>query len=125
MQSHINRRAILAGAASLPATALPALPALAEPDPIFAVLKRHLEGEAIRTRAWDSEDEERLMDAAWEKLDYEGLFVTTAPTTLAGLRAVIEFALTDRSRYLQDAFEDVGDAFLENVLECLENLAAA
>lgn len=40
-----SRRAILVGAASLPALAIPALATQAEPDPIFAMIERHREAE--------------------------------------------------------------------------------
>ena len=40
MPARTTRRAILAGAAAVPALSLPAL-AVGEPDPIFAAIERH------------------------------------------------------------------------------------
>jgi len=45
MSTEVNPRAILAGAAALPATALPAV---AEPDPVFAAIEAHRRAHAAR-----------------------------------------------------------------------------
>jgi hypothetical protein len=50
---------------------------------------------------WD-EARQRALDAASDRLDFEGVFCTTAPTTVDGLRAVVEYALTDQSCFLKD-----------------------
>jgi hypothetical protein len=47
-----------------------------------------------------------------------------APTTVGGQRAVVEYALTDESCFLKDAAEERLDAFLRNILKCLDRVAA-
>jgi len=41
MTTTTSRRAVLAGAATMPALAVPAIATAAEPDPIFAAIERH------------------------------------------------------------------------------------
>ena len=41
-----------------------------------------------------------------------------------GLRAVVEYALTDESCFLKDAAEERLDEFLRNILKCLDRVAA-
>jgi hypothetical protein len=104
----MNRRAILAGAAALPATALPAI--ATEPDPIFAVIRAYDQtwtalgvqcnnepqdagGRPLfRTDEYDAWECER--DALHEKLDALGL-LGTIPTTLAGVRALVQYVTTE------------------------------
>jgi hypothetical protein len=68
---------------------------------------------------WD-EARQRALDAASDRLDYEGVFCRTAPTTVDGLRAVVQYALTDESCFLKDAAEERLDEFLDNILKCLD-----
>ena len=75
------------------------------------------------TSPWD-EARQRALDAASDRLDFEGVFCTTAPTTVEGLRAVVEYALTDESCFLKDAAEERLDEFLRNILKCLDQVAA-
>jgi len=44
--------------------------------------------------------------ATCDRLNYEGLFCTTAPTTVDGLRAVVEYARADLSCWLKDNAEE-------------------
>jgi hypothetical protein len=111
---NLSRRAILAGAASVPALAVPiivataapivatatepvAIPSLIpaariEPDPIFAIIEAvRATGNAINTSTTDA-DWDDLSDA-WQNAQSE--FRETAPTTRDGLIAYLEFALSD------------------------------
>jgi hypothetical protein len=62
--SKTSRRAVLAGAATLPALAVPALAAGQDPDPIYAAIHAHTEAIAEWLLAIDrrNEIESRLMD---------------------------------------------------------------
>jgi hypothetical protein len=62
--------------------------------------------------------------ATCDRLNYEGLFCTTAPTTVDGLRAVVEYARADLSCWLKDNAEERLDEFLDNVLKCLDRVTA-
>jgi hypothetical protein len=55
---NLSRRAILAGAASVPALALPAVAASAstDPDPIFAAIERWKELDAVEQAAFEARD---------------------------------------------------------------------
>jgi hypothetical protein len=55
---NLSRRAILAGAASVPALALPAVGASAstDPDPIFAAIERWKELDAVEQAAFEARD---------------------------------------------------------------------
>jgi hypothetical protein len=100
---NLSRRAILAGAASVPVLALPAVAksASADPDPIFAAIEAH-------RRAWVDLDPCSELDEmaskgneeAAQRLDrlHQGLNHATeqlldiAPTTIAGVAAVLAYA---------------------------------
>jgi hypothetical protein len=89
----INRRAILAGAASAP-VAMPAA-ALPMPDPIYAAIEEHRRAHAAAgalldaaTDDWESEAD-AAMDAYWAAAD--ALFDTN-PTTVAGVAALLRYA---------------------------------
>ena len=91
-----RRRAALGLFASLPALAI--LPAVAiasgiEPDPIFAAIDRHKEANRIWNEIDDDLDE--TADAAAAVIEGDALadFLSTAPLTVAGIRAGIEYAI--------------------------------
>jgi hypothetical protein len=143
MSAHdVNRRAILAGAAAtLPATALPAI--ATEPDPIFAVIRAYDEvwtalgvvcsnepqdarGRPLfDTEAYDAWECEK--DAISERLDALGL-LGTIPTTLAGVRALVEYAKT-KDFDLENLLEDDGPHGLEalstTIVAAIDRIAAA
>jgi hypothetical protein len=99
-KSTLTRRALVASAAAVPAAAALSLPAVAqataEPDPIFAVIEVYRE-------AWDrlgkrgpqsgEEEEERL---CFDMADAARNLCRTAPTTIAGLAAVLTHNNTRR-----------------------------
>jgi hypothetical protein len=88
MSTTIDRRAILAGAASLPAISIPAI--AGEPDPIFDAI------EACR-KAWrDTEDatsDEESGAAGDRHATAVRQMVDIVPTTLAGLAALVNHVL--------------------------------
>jgi hypothetical protein len=89
--SALNRRAILAGAASLPITALPAM---AESDPIFAAIERHRELSAHRDAILEnpelqwSDEADAAADAECAAAD--ALF-DILPTTVPGVAALLRY----------------------------------
>jgi hypothetical protein len=97
--TNLSRRAILAGAASVPALALPATVAIAaptaappaEPDPIFVAIERARRAEA----AIDALDESVSADATIAPADECwaacSALARTVPTTPAGLAALTSF----------------------------------
>jgi hypothetical protein len=100
---NLSRRAILAGAASVPALALPAVAksALADPDPIFTAIEAH-------RRAWidldpcseldemateGNEEAAQELDRLNQGLDHATeQLLDIAPTTIAGVAAVLAYA---------------------------------
>jgi hypothetical protein len=109
MSTSLSSRAIVAGAASVPVLALPAVAAtaVAEPDPIFASIERWkeaLEIEDVAFKARDyafinkTNDEAALKEAADRASDkrireMKNVFAAVA-TTLPGMRAKIDFAMS-------------------------------
>jgi hypothetical protein len=105
-----SRRAILAGAAALPALAIPAIAASTEIDPIFAAIERH----KVAFRASQAADNIRMgtVTAKWSP-DYDPVeckavmeassatsgaaanaanaLTTIQPTTIAGLLALMHY----------------------------------
>jgi hypothetical protein len=97
MSTELNRRAILAGAAVLPAAALPAVDG--EPDPIFAAIEAHrrtyeLYGVAIaREKELCAADFERETDEASAREEQAEIgLVATRPTTLVGVVALLRYS---------------------------------
>jgi hypothetical protein len=100
---NLSRRAILAGAASVPALALPAVgkSASAEPDPILAAIEAH-------RRAWVDLDPCSELDSMAHKGNEEAVqeldrlnkgldaavvnLLNIAPTTIGGVAAVLAYA---------------------------------
>jgi hypothetical protein len=126
----MNRRAVLAGAATLPALTLPAI--AAEPDPIFAAIEKHQKLNAAHVAACDAivpfshasqgkltpaiatmEDHAgHLCDAAFDAL---AELAAMTPRTVAGCAALlrhVENCVTrpeyfDQGNLFQDFREDV------------------
>lgn len=74
MQSNMNRRTILAGAAAVPVAALPALPALAgEADPVFAAIENYNRAYAFHADCLDKSEvlELQVESMASEQADRE------------------------------------------------------
>jgi hypothetical protein len=85
-KSH-SRRAVLAGIATSPALAAPAL-ALSGSDPIFALIEEHRAALALCERANSDEDINAACDL---KRPIEKALARTAPTTLAGVVAIMRY----------------------------------
>jgi hypothetical protein len=77
MTSKTSRRAVLAGAAALPALSLPALAITAQVDPVFALIEHHRQLWAIDSavRHAHNELEGRLLDL------HENIYNAKVPTT--------------------------------------------
>jgi hypothetical protein len=102
MPTHMNRRAILAGAAALPVASVPAL-AATEPDPIFAAIEaRKATIAAYNAGKWD--DDEALDGVCDADAEAVRQMVSTTPTTLRRLRDLV--------RYVAEC-ETGGDEILE------------
>lgn len=120
-KSTLTRRALVASTAAVPAAAALGLPAIAaEPDPIFALIEeyRRLYDEygrvidaqaafAVGTPDWKNADD-RVSQTSTAYTATIRKLCQTAPTTLAGLAAVLSFII--------DA-EDQGDDLLNTFAE--------
>ncbi len=123
---NLNRRALVAGAAALPAIAIPAM--ATEADPIFAAIQAHRDawtalGVALKREPEPPTSETEAL-AAWERgqgaaheiydAAEEDLFAIT-PTTLAGLRALAQYAQTEEfcadDRAVHDVLAMIVDGF--------------
>jgi hypothetical protein len=88
MSKTTTRRAVLAGIATAPALAAPALALSgAGPDPIFAAIERH---KACYVALGLSE-EEAVGAAVQAETDASRKMAATVPTTLAGLLALLRY----------------------------------
>jgi hypothetical protein len=91
MSTDLNRRALLAGAASVPVTTIPIL--AAEPDPIFAAIERHKVAYQVRWEALeagcDSDTDQAMCDADWNARD---ALLQVRPTTIAGVAALARYS---------------------------------
>ena len=106
-QHTTTRRAILAGAAMLPALAVPAMASMppADADPIFAAIERHRQAETAFADAYDNEEYRNAKhstpatDALEERAGELGVaenklyvaLVKMTPTTLAGCAALLRY----------------------------------
>jgi hypothetical protein len=88
----LSRRSLVASAAALPALAMPAV-VVAEPDPIFAPMRKYKEAVAV-FNAYPHEDEhnEELARAMNQTQDE---FYRVVPTTLEGFKAKVAFFLDE------------------------------
>jgi hypothetical protein len=103
MHTHMNRRAILTGAAAATATPVAALP-IPSADPIYAVIdarKRTLAAFSAASKGNEDADGE----ADWNATR---VMLSTPPTTLDGLRALV--------RYVMEC-EHGGDEILSTIME--------
>lgn len=117
MTTTSTRRAVLAGAAALPALSLPAI---AEPDPIFAAIERHRNAEAAFDAAVNVANYGPLAgDAAAEEVagelcevahsDYAELVAMT-PTTTPGCAALLRYVEQHETKYARYAlFQNLND----------------
>lgn len=150
--SELNRRAILAGAATV-AAAMPAVPVLASPvssvtpsdDPIFAAIERHRSALAALEAALHrkGEFEDRFMSEGGElcdapddpfgevhKVEDDHLsaeldFVSTVPTTVLGMAAMLRYAREcgDRDGEMMFADEQVRATFAASIEDFICTLA--
>ena len=88
MTNKQTRRAVLAGAAALPALTMPALAMPADVDPVFAMIERH---RALRAVYWSGETvADDVMGEHGKKADQALVdLLATPPTTVAGCAAVL------------------------------------
>jgi hypothetical protein len=120
-----TRRAILAGAAALPALSLPAI---AGTDPIFAAIENHRRADGACGAAEPCEDEmmNELCDVAAKA--YAALLALT-PTTVAGATAVLLYVTKHENRWAPwtenwgDQYVAAGHDFLPRVAAVLEAAA--
>jgi hypothetical protein len=121
-----SRRAILAGAASLPALALPAIATAVAADPIFAAIEAHRDLEqaffALCHREEAMEEAGVVLEPApgdFRTLEMiatvnagitaRTVLATTAPTTLAGLVALLDFVVSEYERSNEEVMVFDGD----------------
>jgi hypothetical protein len=100
MSTVTSRRAVLAGAATLPALSLPAI--AAEPDPIFRAIERHkvtfknrMQANEIASDASHTPENNAIHKASEEADDADTAAVFalagTLPTTMAGIQVLIDY----------------------------------
>jgi hypothetical protein len=137
MSNSMNRRAILAGAATLPAVSIPALGA--EPDPAFAAIEAYktadaaflararYEGDLGRDKLglaaddWRTPEMEALVDSGWV---LRHALAETVPTTMAGLAAVLKYVAEESVDQFLFEDEDVV-TFLNSMTRAATRLARA
>jgi hypothetical protein len=115
----MNRRALVAGAATLPAISLPAIAALPAADPIFAAIEDHrIKDAAFRVAYQDESAENNATVAAAGKVEAAAArtMLLTVPTTLAGIAA--------RVSHVADC-ESAGDDILSLVMDSEDGNGAA
>jgi hypothetical protein len=128
MNTNTSRRAVLAGAATLPALAVPAAAGSLTHDPIFAAIERarRAYGRCCKVSEWEDQQEgagiklvlaegdhrtPELRDAVNEAIDARYSLAETAPTTLAGLLAWLQYVAE------QSAVEET--FYFDNAEECM------
>jgi hypothetical protein len=105
-----TRRAILAGAAAIPALSLPGL--ATERDPIFAAIECHRQAEAAIGGVSDDDDElDACCDRAWAALM---TLVSMTPTTAAGCAAMLRYIEAHEAENGRGLIEDATDGVLRN-----------
>lgn len=130
MTNTTSRRAILAGAASLSALAIPAIATVA-PDPIFAAIEAHETATVDLNAACKANlDDEVTSDLliAQDKVMVD--LLETSPTSLAGVAAVLRYVgayCESDDTYLfentNDPLNSAGAAFPSMLADALEALA--
>ena len=87
----LNRRAILAGVASLFAVSMPAIAAA---DPVFAAIEEHRRADAFlgvlldTADYWGAPEVTAAVEASWRAADR---LLNTRPTTVAGVAALLRY----------------------------------
>jgi len=103
-----NRRAILAGALSLPALALPASAGAAGPDPVYAAIERYREARrALIEDAAKFPGRDIDEDLADDEIEAVDAMLRTKPTTLLGCAALL--------REIATAADDMGATLFDNM----------
>jgi hypothetical protein len=93
MSTQMNRRAVVAGAAVLPAIAAPIAVLAGEPDPIFAAIEAHrVKNGDFKAACRDGTDEQAEIACAIEGAAARAMFLTV-PTTLAGIAALVAYVI--------------------------------
>lgn len=105
----LSRRAVMAGAASLPALAIIPATAVAAAgvDPIFAAIERHRQIEAAYVAACNEHveqarepaREDRVVKLCHRSSNALGELVAMTPTTVAGCAAVLRYLETHEKSY--------------------------
>jgi hypothetical protein len=139
MTTRLNRRAVLAGAAAVPAISISGLATGAEPDPIFAAIEAHRSAwvhfadnpskSKVHLTAEDDAETERRLDA----LDDAACTLSAInPTTIAGVVALLRYVAEHESEgndfpLLDDDNRAKPWSFFvhNNVADALEDIAAA
>ena len=127
MTTITSRRAVLAGAAALPALAMPAIASSAS-DPLFAAIEHH---RIARAAFWDESVSEEIMAERGKEADQElADLLATRPTTVAGMVAVLRYLdhhleqFEDGDQHLfanaSDPVGSAGKAFLVMIAAALE-----
>ena len=132
-----TRRAVLAGAAALPALAIipaTALPAIGGTDPIFAAIERHRQAEAAYLaacnehveRAKEQAREERVIKLCHRSSNALGELVAMTPTTVAGCAAVLRYLEAHEQSYDEAVLlENHSDNVSVPARDLLSRIAAA
>ena len=119
MTATSTRRAVLAGAAALPALSLPAT--AAETDPIFAAIESHRTAEAIYAASHSDEQLNTNGRISWKLY---GTLLATAPTTIAGCAALLRHVEIHEASYGRSLYEDCGEPVCSNGHQLLSRIAA-
>jgi hypothetical protein len=116
MSTQLNRRALVAGAAALPAIAAPVTILAGEPDPIFAAIEDHrAKNAAFRAALHDGSDEEAQFAACDIEWDAAHDMFLTVPTTRAGIEALVAYVIVLESagtEILNMDMSDCGDEWV-------------
>jgi len=138
--STTSRRAILAGAATLPALAVPAVAGSLTPDPIFAAIERHRAAYEEHGRVLEAVNAEEDPETHWTNdervaaacdADCDALraLVQTVPATFAGAAAMLRYLVEHQNMgndtfrvfmYEDEDYHLTGDALLGTMVEFLE-----
>ena len=120
-----TRRAILAGAAAVPALSLPAI--ADEDDPIFAAIDRHRTAEAtyVGFAESDSYSDEQFGKHGDESWKLYGALLATEPTTVAGCAALLRHIEAYEESYDRSLYGDFGQPVRATGHRILSRIASA
>jgi hypothetical protein len=116
-----TRRAILIGAAAVPALSLPVI--AAEPDPVFAAIERHRIAETAFRGSGQSDDELNERGSMSWKLYCE--LLATGPTTVAGCSALSRHIEAYEAYYDRLLYADCGEPVCSKGDRILSRIAGA